>query len=117
MRCRFGDKTHCNCKMKLQPSIIVILLIIISCSAFIPPKISVSLHPHQNSIVVLSESKEELKAGELWKVERVDHISDWTKDKEVEVRNMPNPLSLKSNVPSSWFVGLNDAVAAKVQVS
>ena len=71
------------------------------------------IHPHPNDrIIALAESKENLKAGELWKVERVDHISDWTK----EVRK-PNPLSLKSNVPSSWFVGLNDAVAAKVQVS
>ena len=115
MRCRFGDITHCNCKMKLQTSIIVILLIIISCSAFIPPKISVSIiHSHPNDrIVSLAESKEDLKAGELWKVERVDHISNFSED----VSKRINPLSLKQNVPSSWFVGLNDAVAAKVQVS
>ncbi|KAL7527385.1 hypothetical protein ACHAXR_001930, partial [Thalassiosira sp. AJA248-18] len=38
--------------------------------------------------------------------------SDWTGSNKV----YPNPLSLKPHVPSSWFIGLNDAVAAKVQV-
>ncbi|KAL9185374.1 hypothetical protein ACHAXT_003151 [Thalassiosira profunda] len=51
--------------------------------------------------------------AELWKVERVDHIDDWSDAKE---EKFPNPLSLKDNVPSSWFVNLNDAVAARVQV-
>ena len=45
-------------------------------------------------------------------MERVDHLSDWTGS----TKTYPNPLSLKDNVPSSWFIGLNDAVAAKVQV-
>ena len=116
MRCRFGDITHCNCKMKQQYLSIILLIIIISCSAFIPPKIAVSIHPHPNDrIVALAESTNELKAGELWKVERVDHISDWTE--EVEIGIFPNPLSQKDHVPISWFVGLNDAVAANVQVS
>jgi 6-phosphofructokinase 1 len=55
----------------------------------------------------------EPKAGELWKVEKVDHVSDWTGS----TKTYPNPLSLKDNVPSSWFIGLNDAVAARVQVN
>ena len=98
-----------------QQYLSIILLIIISCSAFIPPKIAVPIHPHLNDrIVALAESNDDLKAGELWKVERVDHISDWSVGKTYCYQN---PLSLKSNVPSSWFVGLNDAVAAKVQVS
>jgi len=60
--------------MKQQYLSIILLIIIISCSAFIPPKIAVSIRPHPNDcIVALAESKEEdLKAGELWKVERVD---------------------------------------------
>ena len=98
-----------------QQYLSIILLIIISCSAFIPPKTAESIRPHPNDrIVALAESKENLKAGELWKVERVDHISNFSED--VSKRYI-NPLSLKQNVPSSWFVGLNDAVAAKVQVS
>jgi len=97
-----------------QQYLSIILLIIISCSAFIPPKISVSIHSHPNDrIVALAESKENLRAGELWKVEQVDHISDWS---EEIGKTYPNPLQ-KDHVPSSWFVGLNDAVAAKVQVS
>ena len=86
-----------------------LIILIISCSAFIPSQISVSIHNYDR-IVSLAESKEDLKAGELWKVERVDHLIGIGK-------TYPNPLSLKQNVPSSWFVGLNDAVAAKVQVS
>jgi 6-phosphofructokinase 1 len=49
----------------------------------------------------------------LWKVDKVDHITDWVNLTET----YPNPLSLKANVPSSWFVGLNDVVAAKVKVN
>jgi len=52
------------------------------------------------------------KSPELWKVEKVDHISEWTSDH----KSHPNPLSLKDNIPSAWFVGLNDAVALKVQI-
>jgi len=97
--------------MKLQTSIIVILLIIISCSAFIPSKISVSIiHSHPNDrIVALAESKEDLKAGELWKVERVDHISDYGE----EIGKTYSPLSLKDNVPSSWFVGATRRVRVR----
>lgn len=68
------------------------------------------LSPRSPPFTQLSESK----AGELlWKVEKVEHIHDWTGIKET----YPNPLSLKPHVPSSWFVGLNDAVAAKVQIN
>lgn len=76
-------------------------------SAFIPSG-SKSRRQQRPSVVTLAQSK----AGDLWNVERVDHISDWTGPGET----YPNPLSLKNNVPSSWFVGLNDAVAAKVQI-
>ena len=51
----------------------------------------------------------------LWRVQQVDHISDWTAANG-SGGMFPNPLSLGDNVPSSWFVGLNDAVAAKVQI-
>ena len=55
-----------------------------------------------------------LFSGEfLWKVNSVDHISDWSNT----TATYPNPLSLKDKVPSSWFVGLNEVVAAKVQVN
>ena len=67
-----------------------------------------SSRTHQRSALAESPNG---GGGELWKVERVDHISDWA-----ETKVYPNPLSLKENVPSSWFVGLNDAVAAKVQI-
>jgi len=52
---------------------------------------------------------------EIWKIQRTDHISDWTTS--TEQKTYPNPLSLKPNVPSKWFIGENDAVAAKVQVN
>ena len=42
------------------------------------------------------------------------HISDWTDSSSI--KTYPNPLSLKDKVPSSWFIGLNDAVAAKVNI-
>ena len=73
------------------------------CSAFTAPTIS-RTHTLHTSTTSLGEA--------LWKVERVDHLSDWTGS----TKTYPNPLSLKDNVPSSWFIGLNDAVAAKVQV-
>lgn len=69
---------------------------------------AVSTH-RRPTFVALKESR----ASELWKVERVDHVSDWIGS----TKTYPNPLSLKDNVPSSWFVGLNDAVAAKVQIN
>mmetsp|Transcript_28357 Transcript_28357/g.43294 ORF Transcript_28357/g.43294 Transcript_28357/m.43294 type:complete len:536 (+) Transcript_28357:159-1766(+) len=83
----------------------VALLCLTSCDAFLP---SPRLTAHRHRLISLAKSK----SGELWKVERVDHISDWTDNSKV----YPNPLSLKEHVPSSWFVGLNDAVAAKVQI-
>lgn len=71
-------------------------------AAFIAP--STKRQAQSRSASTLSES--------LWKVERVEHISDWVES----IQNFPNPLALKDKVPSSWFIGLNDAVAAKVQV-
>ncbi len=61
----------------------------------------------------VSKSSSSSSSSELWKVEKVDHISDWTNKNH---KTYPNPLSLKDKIPSSWFVGLNDAVAAKVQI-
>jgi hypothetical protein len=67
-----------------------------------------------SSFDVLSVSKSSSSSSsELWKVEKVDHISDWTTKNH---KTYPNPLSLKDKIPSSWFVGLNDAVTAKVQI-
>ena len=68
-----------------------------------------SLFSVHQRILRLSASK----SGELWKVERIDHISDWTESSKV----YQSPLSKRANVPSSWFVGLDDAVAAKVQIN
>ncbi len=62
----------------------------------------------------VSKSSSSSSSSELWKVEKVDHISDWTT--KSHTTTYPNPLSLKDKIPSSWFVGLNDAVAAKVQI-
>jgi len=67
-----------------------------------------ALPSRRTSPIVLSS----VSGPELWKVEKVDHISEWTTNH----KSYPNPLSLKDNVPSSWFVGLNDAVALKVQI-
>ena len=91
--------------MKFIAALFVISSRVTAASAFIP---AAGPRTHQHpSHVTLAES-----THGLWKVERVDHISDWTDSP----KKYPNPLSLKSNVPSSWFVGLNDAVAAKVDV-
>ncbi|KAL7451379.1 hypothetical protein ACHAWC_003211 [Mediolabrus comicus] len=54
----------------------------------------------------VSKSSSSSSSSELWKVEKVDHISDWTTKNH---KTYPNPLSLKDKIPSSWFVGLNDA--------
>ena len=86
---------------------------IVTLSLWIATSLSASsfiLSPRSSQFTQLSESN----AGELlWKVEKVEHIHDWTGVK----KTYPNPLSLKPHVPSSWFVGLNDAVAAKVQIN
>lgn len=50
--------------------------------------------------------------GDLWDVERIDHLSDWIDD----IDYVPSPLALKEKVPKTWFIGMNDAVAAKVEV-
>ena len=65
-------------------------------------------HSKRTHLISLSISK----SSELWRVEKVDHISEWTTNHNT----YPNPLSLKDKVPSSWFVGLNDAVAMKVKI-
>eukprot|EP00980_Cylindrotheca_fusiformis_P015172 scaffold4198_cov127-Cylindrotheca_fusiformis.AAC.2 len=48
---------------------------------------------------------------ELWRVETVDRISN-----NPEKSRFPNPLSLKPNIPLSWFVEEDDAVVARVLV-
>ncbi|CAJ1935355.1 unnamed protein product [Cylindrotheca closterium] len=48
----------------------------------------------------------------LWKVELVDRVFD-----DVNRATYPNPLSLKPNTPTSWFVDDDDLVAAKVNVA
>jgi len=68
-----------------------------------------ALPSSRTSLIALSSVS---KSPELWKVERVDHISEWTSNH----KSYPNPLTLKDNIPSAWFVGLNDAVALKVQI-
>ena len=61
---------------------------------------------------LLLEKIEENNKNELWNLERVDKITDWVDG----LKKYPNPLSLKPNIPLSWFVDDDDAVAAKVQV-
>jgi len=68
-----------------------------------------SLHPRRTSLIALSSVS---KSSELWNVEKVDHISEWTTNHE----SYPNPLSLKDKIPSSWFVGVDDAVAMNVKI-
>lgn len=48
----------------------------------------------------------------MWKIEEVDRIFG----DSPEGNKMPNPLSLKARVPSSWFVEEDAAVAVKVNV-
>lgn len=74
---------------------------IFATSAFVSP-------PHSHRIQ--HKSSTAISSGEfLWKVEKVDHIS--------VTSSYPNPLSLKDKIPASWFVKLNDVVAAKVKVN
>ena len=76
---------------------------------------SALISPHNfktHSSTSLQASMEQNVGKELWNVQRADHVSEWTESKQY-----PNPLSLKPNIPPSWFVGLDDAVAAKVQVN
>ena len=47
---------------------------------------------------------------QLWKVEQVDRVFGGLSP------TIPNPLSTKPNIPNSWFVANDAAVAAKVQV-
>ena len=88
-----------------------------SVSAFVVPTTQPTAYAgsrHQNSILTTSTTL--FESQELWKVERVDQISDWLTNGSDPNKSYPNPLSLKANVPSSWFVEQNAAVAAKVDV-
>lgn len=78
----------------------------VATSAFIPT-------PTAHQRVSLALAAEKKKAPELWKVERCDHVSDWITDSKL----YKSPLAEKERIPKSWFIGLNDAVAAKVQVN
>jgi len=54
----------------------------------------------------------------LWRVQQIEHISDWTTttNGDATIPTHPNPLSLKEHIPNSWFVKLNAAVAARVEI-
>ena len=103
-----------RCKKHRRLATAVILSISSSfISAFITtvPKSHFLHHHHSKSTTATS-----LSSGDfLWKVDKVDHISDWVPNNTTQT--YPNPLSFKENIPTSWFVGLNDVVAAKVQVN
>ena len=91
-------------------------------------------HYPRTTTTQLSENKKEGDGGsstgssaqrELWRVQQIDHISDWTTtgtgtiNGDIDsstMRTHPNPLSLKDHVPNSWFVKLNAAVAARVEI-
>mmetsp|Transcript_7668 Transcript_7668/g.16695 ORF Transcript_7668/g.16695 Transcript_7668/m.16695 type:complete len:563 (+) Transcript_7668:67-1755(+) len=92
--------------MKLAHAILSISSLV-TATAFVPPGLSRSTTKQPPSLLAA-----ESKPGDLWKVQRIDHLSDWTDD----LKTYPSPLSLKAKVPSTWFVGLNDAVAAKVSI-
>jgi len=68
---------------------------------------------HEKNILTTSTTL--FESQELWRVERVDQISDWLTNGSAP-KSYPNPLSLKDNIPNSWFVEQNAAVAAKVDV-
>lgn len=94
--------------MLLSPQLITLSLLPAAVFSWAPLPFT-ALHSKRtssSSLIALS------KSSELWNVENVDHISEWTAAHET----YPNPLSLKDNVPSSWFVGLNDAVAMNVKI-
>lgn len=87
------------------------LLFVSSTTAFVVPRAHNKPASHQ------STQLHNLQNHELWKVERVDRISDWrTSNGDAAPKTYPNPLSLKPNIPKSWFVDPDAAVAAKVQV-
>ena len=96
--------------MKFSPLALVAASAAISSptSAFVVP----SIHHESN---ILSTSTTLFESQELWRVERVDQISDWLTNGSTP-KSYANPLSLKENVPNSWFVEQNAAVAAKVDV-
>ena len=99
-------------KSKHLQLLLLLLLLPPTAWAFTTPPV----RRRASSFEVASVSKSSSSSSsELWKVEKVDHISDWT-TKNHTITTYPNPLSLKDKIPSSWFVGLNDAVAAKVQI-
>ena len=90
--------------MKYQPPFLPTLLLAMSCNAFS----TISSRTHRTNTKL-----HETKGNELWRIARVDRISDWI---EGHTMRFPNPLSLKPNVPLSWFVDDDAAVAAKVEV-
>lgn len=68
-------------------------------SAFVPAS------THERAPTALAASK--------WQVERVNRLSDWMTANP----KYTSPLAEKEKVPRSWFVGQDDAVAAKVEVA
>ena len=86
---------------------IALFLFAASSEALVSTPLFIKISSHQTQLYSTTT--------ELWKVERVDRIGDWSS--YGETRRYPNPLSLKSNIPLSWFVDEDDVVAAKVAVS
>lgn len=95
------------------------LLLLLTLSLLLPATVCswalvAPLHSKKRtSLITKALSSSSSKNNELWNVEKVDHISEWTSNQN---NSYPNPLSLKDKVPSSWFVGLNDAVAMNVKI-
>jgi hypothetical protein len=89
-------------------------LLAASSNAFVVPDKFPSTFTSSNSRLFGSSSSDErpTPTNELWEIERVDRISD-----DPERPTYPNPLSLKPNIPISWFVDADDAVVAKVLVA
>ena len=86
-------------------------------NAFVIPR-TPTLSSVHTELYQSTRTDEAATKNELWKVERVDRISDWTtvNGHGNEPPKFPNPLSLKPNIPLSWFVDEDAAVAARVQI-
>ena len=65
---------------------IAIAIVLDACDAFVVPFPLLRTHHRSAQSLTLEESK----SGELWKVEQVEHISDWTGS----TKTYPSPLSL-----------------------
>ena len=115
---------HTSSQHYMKVSILAALALPVAiCNAFVVPKtrrlfrpVSIKVYSQildESDDIEKFENEEEEECympQELWKVEKVDQIKNGV------FKTYPNPLALKPNIPNSWFIDDNAAVAAKVQV-